>query len=54
MNIATWKSDRYAPAQFDADELASLERSLGAMGDGRESCSPVACGFAWLVAERQR
>ena len=54
MNIATWKSDPYAQAHFDADELASLERSLKAIADGLESCSPVACGFAYLVAKRQR
>lgn len=49
-NLRTWRSDPFAQASFDRDELDGLEASLERIVSGEEQASPVTIGLGELVA----
>ena len=49
-NLRTWKSDPFAVAEIDPDELRELERALDAVASGREQAT-VSAAIGQMVGE---
>jgi SAM-dependent methyltransferase len=50
-NLQTWRTDPFARASFDSDELNHLEKSLQRIVSGEEAAAPVAIGVGELVLQ---